>query len=262
VTAPSHLARDLAIGVGVGAFSGALGVGGGILLVPFLVLFLHWQQKRAQATSLVMIAMSGAAGALTYTLGDSVDWRAAGVIVVGGLAGSLIGSHIMQRTADHRLQILFGALLVVVSIRLLFNTSTVVESPTADLSTMAIVGLVISGIAMGILSALFGIGGGILLIPILVTFFGFGQQLAAGTSLAVIVPISLVGALRLSRPGLTDWAVGARYGIGAVLGAVLGATAALSVPGTVVRYIFAAVLALVAIRMIRTGWVGRSLLNP
>jgi uncharacterized protein len=262
VTAPSHLIRDLAVGVGVGIFSGALGVGGGILLVPFLVLVLHWQQKRAQATSLVMIAMSGVAGALTYAIGDSVDWRAAGIIAVGGLAGTLIGSHIVQRTADHRLQIAFGVLLVVVSIRLLFDTSTVVESPTANLGWVAIIGLVLSGIAMGILSALFGIGGGIILIPILVTFFGFGQQLAAGTSLAVIVPISLLGAVRLSGPGLTNWAVGVRYGIGAVVGASLGALAALSVPGTAVRYTFAAVLALVAIRMIRTGWVGRSLLDP
>jgi uncharacterized membrane protein YfcA len=251
------LARDLAVGVGIGAFSGLLGVGGGILLVPFLVLALHWNQKNAQATSLVMITLASVSGALTYAFGDSVDWLAAGFIIIGGLAGSWIGSHVVQRTADHRLQILFGALLVIVSIRLILSTGDAVTTARMDFTPWQIVGLIISGLAMGVLSALFGIGGGILLIPILVTVFDFSQQLAAGTSLAVMAPIALLGAIRLTKPGLTNWPIGVRFGIGAIAGAVIGSIAALSMPAETVRIIFAAVQVFVAVRMIQTGLRGR-----
>jgi uncharacterized protein len=251
------LVRDLAVGVGIGAFSGLLGVGGGILLVPFLVLALHWNQKNAQATSLVMITLASISGALTYAFGDSVDWVAAGFIIIGGLVGSWIGSHVVQRTADHRLQILFGALLVIVSVRLILGTGDAVATARMDFTPWEIVGLIVSGLAMGVLSAMFGIGGGILLIPILVTVFAFTQQLAAGTSLAVMAPIALLGAIRLTKPGLTNWPVGVRFGLGAVGGAVLGSVAALAMPGATVRIIFAAVQVFVAIRMIQTGLKGR-----
>lgn len=250
------LVRDLAVGVGVGAFSGLLGVGGGILLVPFLVLALHWKQKNAQATALVMISLASVAGAVTYTFGDSVDWVAAGFIVIGGLIGSLIGSHVMQRTADHRLQILFGVLLIIVAVRLFVGAGDAQSLDRPDFTALAMVGLVLTGLAMGVFSALLGIGGGILLIPILITLFGFGQQLAAGTSLAVMAPIALLGAIRLTKPGLTNWSVGARFGLGAMGGAILGSAAALALSGATVRLLFATVLVIVAVQMVRTGWRG------
>ena len=249
------LARDLAVGVGVGIFSGALGVGGGILLVPFLVLALSMTQKRAQATALVMVAMAAGAGAIRYAFGDSVAWLPAAIIVIGGLVGALIGSHVMQRLHDRRLQVIFGILLAIVSIRLLWPTDVTVadadQLPT--LSPLIALGYAASGLGMGILSALLGIGGGILLIPILVTAFGFSQQLASGTSLAVMLPIALVGALRLTRPGLTDWRMGARFGTGSVLGALLGASLALALSGPTLRLIFAAVLLVIGARMAYLG---------
>jgi uncharacterized membrane protein YfcA len=250
---PKLLLRDAAVGVGVGAFSGLLGVGGGILLVPFLVLAMAWGQKRAQATALVMVAMAGASGAVTYAIGDSVAWIPALIIMVGGLIGSLIGAVIVQRTADARLQILFGALLILVALRLLWPAGIAETDALPALTAPTVIGYLASGLGMGILSALFGIGGGILLIPLLITFFGFSQQLAAGTSLAVIVPISLLGALRLTKPGLTDWRIGFRFGLGAVIGAVIGASAALVIPGIALRIGFAVVLLLVALRMVLIG---------
>jgi uncharacterized membrane protein YfcA len=253
------LARDVLVGIGIGVFSGALGVGGGILLVPFLVLALHLTQKRAQATSLVMVAIASGAGVITYSVADSVAWVPALWLTLGGLAGALIGSWVVQRTADHRLQIAFGVLLVLAAIRLLFPTTSDITSSQAlgELTPLTALAFVFIGLAMGVLSALFGIGGGILLIPVLVTVFDFGQQFAAGTSLAVMAPIALFGALRLTRPGFTDWKLGARFGIGSVVGATIGALLALAAPGEVLRWIFAAVLLVIAVRMVRQGLQNR-----
>lgn len=249
---PTTLARDLAVGAGVGAFSGALGVGGGIILVPFLVLALHMAQKQAQATALVMVAMAAGAGAVRYAIGDAVAWGPAAIILVGGLAGAWIGSHVMQRTQDRRLQIAFGILLVIAGIRLMWPTQVTALS-AEDLPTLSVavaVGYAVSGLGMGILSALLGIGGGILLVPVLVTAFGFSQQLANGTSLTVMLPIALLGAIRLTGPGLTNWRRGSRFGAGSIVGAVAGASLALALSGPVVRWAFAVVLLVVGARMI------------
>jgi uncharacterized membrane protein YfcA len=252
------VARDLLIGFGAGAFSGAFGVGGGIILVPLLVLLLHFTQKRAQATSLVMVFLAALAGTVTYTLAGQVAWVPAGFILIGGLVGSITGSSLVRRTSDYRLQIGFALLLIAVAIRLLWPTDSVGEGNLPELSTLLAVGYVVSGLAMGLLSALFGIGGGIILIPIIVTFFGFPQQLAAGTSLAVMAPIAIVGAWRQSRTGATDWSTGLRFGVAAIPGSVLGALTAVSVSGSLVRTVFALVLVLVGMQMARSGWRNRS----
>ena len=242
-------ARDLGVGAGVGVFSGAFGVGGGILLVPYLVLRRQVPQKTAQATSLVMVAMAAAAGALTYATRGSVAWWPAAVVLVGGLAGAVVGAAIVQRTTDRRLQALFGALLAVAGVRLLWPSGDVTAGDLPEPTVLVAVAYVAAGLGMGLLSALFGIGGGILLVPVLIVGFGFAPQLAAGTSLVVMGPIALLGAIRLTSAGLTRWGEGARYGAGAIVGAVAGATLALAVSGTALRVAFAALMLAVGAHM-------------
>jgi uncharacterized protein len=252
-------AADLGIGTGVGAFSGAFGVGGGIILVPFLVLVRHVPQKTAAATSLVLVAMAAAAGAVRYALNGDVAWLPAAVILVGGLAGAWVGAHVMQRSPSAVLQLAFAAVLMVAGVRLLWPTADTVDGTASlpDLTLGLAVGYVAAGLGMGLLSALFGIGGGILLIPILVTLFGYGQHLASGTSLAVMVPIALLGAIRLTRPGLTQWGDGVRLGIGAVVGALVGASVALAISGSVLQIAFGILMLVVAVQMGLRGWRGR-----
>lgn len=253
----SPVARDLLIGFGAGGLSGAFGVGGGIVLIPLLVLLLHVAQKRAQATSLVMVALAGAAGSVTYSIAGEVAWIPAAFILIGGLAGSLIGSSLVKRTSDHRLQIGFGILLIVVAVRLLLPVTTQSNADFANIGAMAAVGFVFSGLAMGVLSALFGVGGGIILIPIIVTVFGFPQQLAAGTSLTVMAPIALLGAWRQSRTGATDWRMGLRFGVASIPGSIIGAVVAVSVSGSVLRVLFALLLIGIGLRMVIEGWRSR-----
>ncbi len=251
------MARDLLIGFGVGAFSGAFGVGGGIVLVPVLVLLFHMQQKNAQATSLVMVMFAATAGFITYAATGFVAWIPAAFILIGGLIGSLLGSSVVRRTSDFRLQLGFGVLLLVVAGRLLWPAQSLAPTELPTIAVLTAFGYVVSGIAMGVLSALFGIGGGIVLIPILVTFFGFSQQLAAGTSLAVMAPIALLGAWRQSHTGATDWSTGLRFGIASIPGGALGAAVAVSISGSAVRTAFAIVMIVVAVQMLRKAWLSR-----
>lgn len=255
----ASLARDVGAGATAGVVSGTLGVGGGIILVPFLVITAHWQQKRAQATALVLVAMAALAGVMTYAYAGWVAFAPAGIITVGGLVGALGGSAVVKRVHNHWLQVAFGILLALVAVRLLWPTGEAPENldnvPPLTVSLIAI--YLASGLAMGFLSALFGIGGGILLVPILVTILDYDQRLAAGTSLAVMVPIALVGALRLTRPGFTDWRIGARLGIGGVIGGLVGARLGLVLPTEILTVAFALLLVVVSVRMVITGWRSR-----
>ncbi len=252
------IVRDGAVGVGVGAASGLLGIGGGILLVPYLSVIERVPQRRAQATSLVLVAMAAASGAITYAWRGEVALVPAAIILITGLAGAWLGAHLVQRLHDHRLRIAFGVLLILAAIRMALGAPSGSASGPPAMSPGIAITYAIAGLFMGIVSALFGIGGGIILIPILVTGLGFDQQLANGTSLAVMTFIALLGAIRLTRPGFTDWRRGLQLGAGAIVGAALGALLALHLPSVLLSTIFAVALALVGVLMIRLGWKQRA----
>ena len=256
---PRPTAVDIAVGGGSGVVAGLLGVGGGLILVPYLVLLRQWPQKQAQATALVMVAMSSAAGALTYALSGSVAWLVAPVILVGGLLGAVLGSALLHRIHAWALQLAFAVILTATALRIVASTTggeAIVTNPTVTVGLA--LGYLAAGLAMGLLSALFGIGGGIILVPMLVTLFGFAPYLAAGTSLTVMVFIALAGAVRQTGPGFTQWHMGAALGLAAMVGAVLGARLALLLPVRVLALLFAVLLVVVAVRLALSGWRART----
>lgn len=251
-------ARDIGVGAGAGVVSGLFGVGGGLVLVPYLVLVRGWEQKRAQATSLVMVAMAATAGLVQYALAGRVVWAAGAAILVGGLTGAVIGSAVVARLQTWVLQVAFSLVLVVAAVRLV--TAPVADSAGAlpAWSVALALAYIGSGLAMGVLSALFGIGGGILLVPLLVTAFGYDVRLAAGTSLAVMGLIAFVGALRQSGQGATNWRAGVMLGFGGVVGGLVGAALAQRLPLSVLTWLFAGLLAYTAIRLALQGWRARA----
>jgi|DEB0MinimDraft_3_1074331.scaffolds.fasta_scaffold00891_6 uncharacterized membrane protein YfcA len=259
-TSPPRAASvgDLGVGGGAGLTGGLFGVGGGLVLVPYLVLVRHWPQKQAQATSLVAVAMSAVAGAATYAVFGSVAWLAFPFILVGGLAGAVIGSAVVRRLQPWALQLGFSVVIVLTAIKVALTPvadDAVAQVP--DLNGWLVLGYLGAGVAMGVLSALLGIGGGLVLVPILVTLFGYTPHLAAGTSLAVMVLIALTGAARQTKPGYTLWRRGVVLGAASAVGAFLGARIALVLPMQVLVWLFAVLLAVVAVRMFLSGWQGR-----
>jgi uncharacterized membrane protein YfcA len=245
------LFRDIGIGLLVGLFSGLFGVGGGVILVPLLVLLFAVEQKRAQATSLVVVALAAVTGATTYSFGFSVLWEAVPFLIAGGLIGTWGGSALVVRIATKWLQLGFSLLLVGAAARLVFLSFSDEISNVPELGASVVFGYFLAGLAMGLLSSLLGVGGGVIVVPLLVTFFGFSQQLAQGTSLVAMVPIALLGAWRLTKSGFTQWGQGIRIGVAAALGAVAGATVALVTASSVLQIGFAALLVFAATQLVR-----------
>lgn len=230
--------------------SGLFGVGGGIVLVPLLVLLFKTEQKKAQATSLVVAALSALSGATTYSLAGSVVWESVAFLLAGGLLGTWLGTTAVKRIKDRWLKLAFGVLLLLVAARTAFASLEGAGSSIPSLSPQIALGYAAAGLAMGLLSSFLGVGGGVIVIPILVLIFGFSQQLAAGTSLVVMIPVVLYGALRLTKSGFTNWSQGVRIGIPGAVGAVIGASVALVAQGSIIQLGFALLLVLAGGQMI------------
>ena len=109
----------VAVGGVAGVLSGLFGVGGGILMVPALVLLLSFAQHRAHATSLAAIVPIAVVGALIFGRAESVDVTAAVILACGSLIGVQAGARIMNRLSDDRLALVFGAFLFALAIAML-----------------------------------------------------------------------------------------------------------------------------------------------
>jgi uncharacterized membrane protein YfcA len=118
-------------------------------------------------------------------------------------------------------------------------------------------GLVAFGFLAGAAAGLLGVGGGTLIIPFLTLVVGVSQHQAEATSLLVILPTAIVATIVLRRKGIGDAGLALRIGALGAIGGVLGALAALALPANVLRYAFALLLAVVAVRLLRDG-LGRA----
>lgn len=107
------------------------------------------------------------------------------------------------------------------------------------------------GLLAGTLSASLGIGGGIVIVPALVVLASFGQLEAQGTSLAVIVPTAVIGTIVHLRADRVDRAVAVRVGIGGIVGGLIGARVALATDPEILQKLFAVMLVITALRMLR-----------
>jgi uncharacterized membrane protein YfcA len=105
------------------------------------------------------------------------------------------------------------------------------------------------GLAAGILSALLGVGGGIIMVPVMVMLLGVAPKVAVGTSLAVIIPTALTGVLRHYSNGNVDLRMALMLAVGAVIGAYLGASLAESLPDQLVKRLFALLMIVTAVKL-------------
>ena len=114
---------------------------------------------------------------------------------------------------------------------------------------MDIITCILIGIAGGILSGLMGVGGGIVLIPLMIIFLKMTQHQAQGTSLAIIM-LSVVSMLVYYKKGHVDLSVAALIGIGFIIGGLIGAHLAIAIPEHILKKCFAVLMIIVALRML------------
>lgn len=122
-----------------------------------------------------------------------------------------------------------------------------------DLTFPVVLGTALFGVAVGLLSALFGIGGGTVMIPFMVLFLERSQHLAEGTSLLVIIPTAIAGVIAHHKRGYVSFRLAATLALGGVIGAFLGARLALTLEADALETYFALFLAVMGVRIIVEG---------
>ena len=224
------------------------GVGGGIIMVPLLVWLIGLDQRHASATSLIAIIPSAVAGAIQYAVAGHLDIVVGLLIAAGGIAGSLVGTRLLKTLPLGWLRWLFIALLLVTAIRLLFE----VPSRGSDivLSPGVVAGLIVLGLVMGVASGLFGIGGGVIAVPVLITLFGASDLLAKGTSLLAMIPTALTGSVANTRNGLVRPLDGIIAGIAATAASFGGVAVAFLLTPQLASILFAVLLVIAITQMV------------
>jgi hypothetical protein len=238
---------------------GLLGIGGGTVIVPGLVFFLHFNQHKAHGTSLAAVLIVSVASVATYWSHGHVEWRLSGVMAIGGVAGAWLGASAASAIESSVLRRVFSAFLVLVGIRMIVGGCFGGENGTHASMRLAELAGTLPGIAMvlatglvsGFVSGLLGIGGGIVSVPAMVLLLCVEQHTAQGISLGAIIPTVITGMLMHHNMGNVEFRVAKWIGLGAVAGGIAGASLAGHLSTHLLKLIFGGFIVIVAALMAR-----------
>jgi uncharacterized membrane protein YfcA len=246
-TRSANLLAIGAVGIAAGFLAGLFGVGGGLLIVPGLVLATGMGQRLAHGTSLAAVVPISIASVVTYAAHGNVDWLAALWLSVGAVAGAVVGTRLLHVLPYRTLVVVFSVVVVASAVRLFIATDA---DGRGSLSAPGALALVTIGLAAGVLAGLLGVGGGIIMIPAMILLFGIAPVVAKGTSAAVIVPTAVMGTWRNRARGNADLRAAAIVGGAGIVTAALGGTVADKMSDELSNVLFASLLVVVAARML------------
>ena len=252
------------MGAIAGVMAGLLGIGGGALIVPVLVIVFESQKmdagivmQTALGTSLATIVFTALSSVLAHHRRSAVKWaivrRITPGIVIGGLLGAAIADVLPSRT----LQIMFVIFMFAIAVQFGFG----ILAATASRTLPGPVGMSLAGTAIGAASSLFGVGGGSMSVPFM-TWCSVPVRQAIATSAAIGMPIALASTVGyivagFGDPRLPPWSIGyvalpAFFGVvvASTVAAPLGARLAHRLPEIVLRRIFAVFVTILGLRML------------
>jgi uncharacterized membrane protein YfcA len=218
----------------IGLSLGLLGSGGSIITLPVLVYVAHIPVQQAVGMSLVIVGGTSALGTLLNLRQGAFDWRAAAFFSVSGMAGAFVGAKLTHLVSAPMLMFLFGALMLVVGIRMLRNgAAKAAAQKCRPVRCLAV------GSAVGGLTGFLGVGGGFLILPALVLFAGLEMKPAIGTSLAIIAVNCVGGLVGQLRYVNFDWRLTLGFLLAAIAGMFVGSMLAKHLSAAVLRRGFA-----------------------
>jgi len=261
------------VGLFSGFLGGMLGVGGGVVVVPILVLFFSLDTRQAVGTSLVMIVFTALSATLAYHAQRRIDWKIGIIGAFATVPGAAIGAYATKFFSSKSLAFMFGATLFFVATAMLRRSFRSVTKQGREITIETANDLlprkrvwrrtivdatgkifeydanVYSGLALlflgGLASGFLGIGGGLIVVPILAAVVGLPMHLAVATSMLTMIFTSISGVSTHIVLGNVVIAYAVPLVIGIVLGAQLGARASRRLRSLSLEVVFAvAVLSL------------------
>ncbi|MBW1638556.1 sulfite exporter TauE/SafE family protein [Microbacterium resistens] len=255
IRGPRAYASFIGIGLAAGLLSGLFGVGGGTVIVPLLVLLLGFDQRLAAGTSLAAIVPTATVGVVSYAVSGSVAWVPALLLAAGAVVGAQIGTRLLPRISQTALRWFFVGFLVIVIVSLFL----VIPSRDAALELTWATGplLVVVGLLTGVMAGLIGVGGGVIVVPVLMLGFGTSDLIAKGTSLLMMIPTAVSGTIGNIRHQNVDLLAAGLIGLAACTTTALGAWLATLIDPFAGNMLFAAYLVVIGVQMALKAIRGR-----
>ena len=228
------------IGIFTGTLAGLLGIGGGLMMVPALTVF-GVPLVQATATSLVGVFLSSVSGSIRNLSAGELNWRVSLVLALFGMITAQFGAWLGDRLSDAVLSLAFAVLLLV-TIYLMslkqklkrqqtkadqlpqdISEEALVPAATQDVRVSSRFGAIAGiGLLAGVLSGLFGVGGGVVMVPLQMLFLGEAIKSAVRTSLGAIMAIAVSGLIQHTLNHNVLWIPGICLGLGGIIGAQFG----------------------------------------
>lgn len=239
----------------VGLSLGLMGAGGAILSIPIFTLVLGHAIAVAKVEALAVTGAIALFSGVRAAIARHTDLARFAAFALPGLVGAWLGGPIGKMIPPMAQASLFGALAIVAAWRMTASQKEQHSDAPPPLSPRAIALAAVTGLLIGVLTSVIGVGGGFLLVPALVLITGLPIKRAAGTSLLVIavnsgVGVAASGFYQRDAFDRVDWNAVSIVALCGVIGSVIGARFAARLPASVLRRIFAAVLVLVALAVV------------
>jgi len=212
----------IASGAVVGFLLGLFGGGGSILAVPLLLYVVGVRDPHiAIGTSAVAVGLSAAWNLAFHARDGNVKWPCALVFAGCGVAGALAGARVGQAVDGPRLMLAFALAMAGVGISLLFRPASPGD-PGVRINPPIAARLIPTGLATGFASGFFGIGGGFLIVPGLITATNMTFMHAIGSSLVGVSAFAGATAVSYAAAGLVDWRIAIIFVVGGAAGGIAG----------------------------------------
>ena len=231
------------LGFAAGILGSMIGLGGGIIVVPVLT-FLGFPPTVAASNSLFAALSNSIASTISYSRQKRIEYFLGLKLGLLAIPGTILGAIISTDIAPDIFKILFGFVLIASAVYIFLRKQ--IESREKVISKQMILFAIGSSFFAGIISSFFGIGGGIIFVPLMVVGMGMSMKKAAPTSQLILLFASLSGVIVHSILGHPDFLQAGFLAIGSFFGGLVGAKLSLSIKERNLKILVSAVILIAA----------------
>ena len=236
----------IALGFAAGILGSMIGLGGGIIVVPVLTFF-GFSPTLAASSSLFAALSNAAASTVSYSKQKRIEFSLGLKLGLLTIPGTVLGAYVSSNIAPEIFKILFGFVLIASAVYIFARKK--IENKKVNLSKQMIVFAIGASFFAGIISAFFGIGGGIIFVPLMVVGMGMTMKKAAPTSQLILLFASFSGVIVHTILGHSDFLIAGLLALGSFMGGLAGARLSVDIKERFLQITVSVVIIVAAIKM-------------